>query len=196
MYLSLFFYRAYKHETVSQLFLTYGFENKLACFSPSHSYLQGFSCVVSQNGAKIDFLLWKIILVHFTCIPSFSDICVCCVLSRFSCVWLCVTLWTTDCQAPLDYSEWNIRKEKHFSSYAVTQKSLTSLKPRIIFSINRTTGFLGLKYIYIFSKRVANPQHLWNKISLIMHFYPKLHANFFLYKLHIGISWLNILYNK
>ena len=25
-----------------------------------------------------------------------------------------------------------------------------------------------------------------------MHFYLKLHANFFLYKLHIGISWLNI----
>ena len=140
----------------------------------------------------------KIILVHFTCIPSFSDICVCCTLSRFSRVWLCVTLWTINCQAPPDYSEWNIRKEKHSSSYAVTQKSLTSLKPRIIFSINRTTGFLGLKYIsiYISLAKELQSHSISEMISLIMHFYLKFHANFFLYKLHTGVSWLNILYKK
>ena len=28
--------------------------------------------------------------------------CACCVLSRFSCVWLCVTPWTVACQSPLN----------------------------------------------------------------------------------------------
>ena len=44
------------------------------------------------------------------CVPSFPSIslfgkfipCLCtCVLSHFSCVWLCVTLWTATCQVPL-----------------------------------------------------------------------------------------------
>lgn len=33
-----------------------------------------FSCVMFLKGAKINFLLCKIILGHFICIPSFNDI--------------------------------------------------------------------------------------------------------------------------
>lgn len=94
----------YKHEIVFCFFhLSTCFKSKFAYLSIGHSYLQDFSSVIFLKVAKIYFLLCKIILVHFTCIPSFIVI------------WLSLS----------DYSEWKIRKEKHSIFYAVTQNPLT-----------------------------------------------------------------------
>ena len=92
-------------------------------------------------GTLIDASLSKIYLVVSLFFFFIEIVCVCCVLSCFSCLPLCVTLWTVACQSPLftGFSRLEYWSSCHFPLQGIFPT--WGLIPHLLCLLHRQAGF-------------------------------------------------------